>query len=152
MWTGFFPSHHGAPHSNPVDVQSSCLEYEGEQEGVNFYHGGRCKRVNIYSVFFYYEIKLCEKLGKRGYWRCIRKLIMQTSTYSLESTVAFQFKLGSNLLVIRVFPKLIWFFSCVLLSEPVTALRKVIASSFLGSSLGWSFSFCCSSLNANSFI
>lgn len=102
--------------------------------------------VKIYSVFFYYEIKLCEKLGKHAYWGSMRKFLRQMSTYFLKSSVAFQFKLGCNLLVIWFFPKLISF-SNALLSGPVTALWKALSSSFWGASLGWSFSFCCSSLN-----
>lgn len=74
------------------------------------------------------------------------------STYSLESTVVFQFKLGSNLLIMLFFPKLILFFSNVLLSEPGIALRKALAASFLGVSLVWFFSFCNSSLNLVCFI
>lgn len=112
------------------------------EESTHIMKGG----VKIYSVFFYYEIKLCEKLGKHGYWGSMRKSLMQMSTYFLKSTVAFQFKLGCNLLVTWFFPKLISF-SNVLLSGPVTALWKALSSSFWGTSLGWSFSFCCSSLN-----
>lgn len=77
---------------------------------------------------------------------------MQMSTYSLDSTVVFQFKLGFNLLIMWFFPKLIWFFSNVLLSGPGLAFRKAPAASFFGVSLGWLFSFCSSSLNLVCFI
>lgn len=76
---------------------------------------------------------------------------MQMSTYSLESTVVLQFKLGSNLLVMLLFPKLIWFFSNIVLSEPGIAFRKALGASFLGVSLGLFFSFC-NSLNLVFFI
>jgi hypothetical protein len=84
-----------------------------------------------------------------GDQRCIRKSTMQMFTYSLKSTLALQFKLGCNLLVIWFFSKLIWFFSTLVLFDPVTALVGA-APSFSGAPSVWSF--CCSLINLLSFI
>lgn len=129
------------------DVKSFCLEWRGKgnQPVITL------EEVYVYTLYFPPgEIKLCEKLDKHVVGEvCIRKPIMLISTYSLELTLVLQFKLGSNLFLVSwLLPRLIRFFSCVLLREVILVLC-VMATSSLGASLGWSFCGC--SLNLISF-